>query len=184
MIISNFPWFLPGVAISALVSIVISRFVAEKLAISRALGYALVFWLGLILSATMTPSISGLHDPDRAARATTGMAWCDLSRIGPPSLDQLDAFNDVSLNVLVFVPLGVLVSAIGRRSWKTLMWAAALPFLIEGVQFFGAPIGRVCQSADVFDNLTGLLLGFVGGAAMIVGREALRRLRNEGHHRR
>ena len=54
---SNFPWFLPGVAISALVSIMISRFVAEKLAISRVLGYALVVWLGVILAATMTPSI-------------------------------------------------------------------------------------------------------------------------------
>ena len=111
------------------------------------------------------------------------MAWCDLSRIGPPPLDQLDTFNNVSLNVLLFVPLGVLVSAIGRHSWKTLMWAAALPFLIEGVQFFGAPIGRECQSADMFDNLTGLLLGYVGGAAMIVGREAWRRLRNGGHKR-
>ena len=157
---SNFPWFLPGVAISALVSIMISRFVAEKLAISRALGYALVVWLGVILAATMTPSIEGMNDPDRM------MAWCDLSRIGPPPLDQLDTFNNVSLNVLLFVPLGVLVSAIGRHSWKTLMWAAALPFLIEGVQFFfGAPIGRECQSADMFDNLTGLLLGYVGGAA-------------------
>jgi glycopeptide antibiotics resistance protein len=182
---SNFPWFLPGVAISALVSIVISRFVAEKLAISRALGYALVFWLGVILSATMTPNISGLHDPDRAARATTGMAWCDLSGIGPPPLDQLDTFNDVSLNVLLFIPLGVLVSAIGRHSWKTLMWAAALPFLIEGIQFFfGASIGRVCQSADVFDNLTGMLLGYVVGVVLTVGREALRRLRKGGHHKR
>jgi hypothetical protein len=64
------------------------------------------------------------------------------------------------------------------------MWAAALPFLIEGVQFFvGAPIGRACQSADVFDNLTGLLLGYVGGAAIIVGREALGRFRNGGHQR-
>jgi glycopeptide antibiotics resistance protein len=185
MIISNFPWLLPGIAISALVSIVISRFVAEKLAISRALGYALVFWLGVILSATMTPSISGLHDPDRAARATTDTAWCDLSRIGPPPLDQLDTFNDVGLNVLLFVPLGVLVSAIGRHRWKTFTWAAALPFLIEGAQFFGgAPIGRVCESADVFDNLTGLLLGYVAGTAMNVGREALRRLRNGRHHKR
>ena len=64
------------------------------------------------------------------------------------------------------------------------MWAAALPFLIEGIQFFGAPIGRECQSADVFDNLTGLLLGYVGGAAIIVGREALSRFRKRGDQRR
>jgi glycopeptide antibiotics resistance protein len=175
---SDFPWFLPGVEISALVAIVTSRFAAEKLAVRRALGGALIFWLGVILSATMTPSISGLSDPDRV------MAWCDLSRIGPTSLGQLDTFNDVSLNVLLFVPLGVLVYATARRSWKTLMWAAALPFLIEGVQFFGAPIGRECQSADVFDNLTGLLLGYVVAVALTVGWEALRRLRNGGHHER
>jgi hypothetical protein len=175
-IMSDFPWFLPGVAISGLASIVTGRFVAEKLVIRRALGCALAFWVGVILSATMTPSISGLDDQDRV------MAWCDLSRIGPPTLDQLVTVNDVSLNVVLFVPLGFLISAITRHRWKILMLAATLPFLIEGVQFFGASIGRECQSADVFDNLTGLLLGYIGGVAMNAGREAMRRLRNGGRH--
>jgi glycopeptide antibiotics resistance protein len=161
-----------------LASIFISRSVAEKLAMSRALGFALVFWLGVILSATMTPSISGMADPDRV------MAWCDLSRIGPPSIGQFDTLNDVSLNVLLFVPLGVLVSARTRHRGKALLWATALPLLIEGVQFFGAAIGRECQSADVFDNWTGLLLGYLGGTALSVGWATLCRLRNRVHRER
>jgi VanZ family protein len=146
--------------------------------IRRVLGHALVFWVGVILSATMTPSVRGLEDPDRV------MAWCDLSRIGLPALAELESLNDVSLNVLLFVPLGVLVSAVPRKRYKALILAAALPFLIEGVQFFGAPIGRECQSADVFDNLTGLFLGYVAGVAMGIGRHALLRLRDGGHHKR
>lgn len=171
--ISDFPWFLPGIAVAALLSIVIGRFVAKKLIMRPALSYALVLSVGVILSATMTPSISGLNDPDRA------LAWCDLSRIGPPPLQQLFTVNDVSLNILLFVPLGILINAISRHKWKVLILTAALPFLIEGVQFFiGASIGRECQSSDVFDNLTGLLLGYLGGAAVNAGREARRRLRN------
>lgn len=91
----------------------------EKLEVGRVLGYALILWLGVILSATMTPSISGLADPDRV------MAWCDLSRIGPPPFDQLRTLNDVGLNVFLFVPLGLLVSAVARHRWKTLICAAA-----------------------------------------------------------
>jgi hypothetical protein len=170
---SNFVLFPPGVAISALVSILIGRSTARRLACGRAVGYALVFWVGVILSATMTPSIDGIDDPDRV------MAWCDLSRIGPPPIDQLGTLDDVSLNVLLFVPLGAVVSAVGRHRWKALLGSVALPFLIEGVQFFGAPIGRECQSADVFDNLTGLLAGYAVGTAVILGRRALSRLRAE-----
>lgn len=64
------------------------------------------------------------------------------------------------------------------------MCCGALPFLIEGMQFFGAAIGRECQSADVFDNLAGLLLGFVVGVAIDVGHHALRCLRNGDHYKR
>jgi hypothetical protein len=176
-VLVNFPWFLPGVLISALVSIATGRVMAEKLSIRRALGHALVFWVGVILSATMLPSISGLNDPDRR------MAWCDLSRIGPPPIDQLATVNDVSLNVILFVPLGIVVGAMTKNQGKALVWAAALPFLIEGVQFFGAPIGRECQSADVFDNLIGLFLGYGGCTAIVLGLEAFRRRRNGRHHK-
>ena len=44
-----------------------------------------------------------------------------------------------------------------------LLAAIALPFAIEAVQFAVTPLGRACQSADVVDNLTGLLVGLVAG---------------------
>ena len=49
--------------------------------------------------------------------------------------------------------------------------AIASPFLIETTQLVLPILGRGCQSADVFDNLTGLLIGAVigAGARILVG---------------
>jgi hypothetical protein len=43
----------------------------------------------------------------------------------------------------------------------------ALPFAIEGFQLVVTPLGRACQSADMVDNLTGLVLGL--GAGWVAG---------------
>ena len=51
--------------------------------------------------------------------------------------------------------------------------AIALPFAIETVQFAVTPLVRACQSADVVDNLTGLLVGSGTIVAWLVS--ALRR---------
>ena len=42
-----------------------------------------------------------------------------------------------------------------------------MPFLIEAVQLVATPLGRVCQSGDVVDNLTGLVIGLVAAAAYL-----------------
>ena len=48
--------------------------------------------------------------------------------------------------------------------------ALLLPFAIEITQLLVHVLGRGCQSTDLIDNLTGLVLGLAAGA--VIGRVA------------
>jgi glycopeptide antibiotics resistance protein len=63
-----------------------------------------------------------------------------------------------------------------RRKAVVLIAAIALPFAIEITQMLLPILDRACESADVVDNLTGLVLGLGGGvAAGWLGRSMARR---------
>jgi glycopeptide antibiotics resistance protein len=99
----------------------------------------------------------------------SGSGVCDLSRLGPPRIDEWLLLGDPALNVLLFVPLGVAIAFLPRtrRTAGVVVVAAASPFVIELVQLAVKPLGRGCQSGDVVDNLMGLVLGILGGTAVI-----------------
>jgi len=158
------PWFLPAVAISVAVGLVVNGRVARTLGIRRAVALTLVLSLGAILSATLTPLRGAL------AFGTIGTGTCDLSRMGLAPLRELFAVNDVSLNVLLFVPLGLSIAFIPRSRLKVIVLIASigLPFAIEGTQLLVPALDRACESADVVDNLTGLTVGLVFG--VVAGR--------------
>lgn len=127
----------------------------------------MVFSLGIILFATLTPLRSALETGD----AGTGI--CDFSRLGFAPIGQLNEFNDTSLNILLFVPLGLTLGLlpVSARMAVVLMASIALPFVIELLQLALPQLARGCQSADVVDNLTGLSIGvFLGVAARIASR--------------
>jgi glycopeptide antibiotics resistance protein len=162
------PWFLPGVAITVVVSVVASGAVARSLGVRRAVAWAMLFSLGIILAATLTPQAEAL---DLGAR---GPAQCDFSRIGLAPWKRLLSPNDSSGNILMFVPLGVAIGLLPRSRHKAtiVVGAIALPFAIEATQLLVPWLDRACESADVVDNLTGLALGLVLGviAGRIAGR--------------
>ena len=72
--------------------------------------------------------------------------------------------------MVMFIPLGFAIAVVPRspRKAAVLVAAVALPFVIEATQLLVAPLGRACQSADVFDNLLGLVVGL--GVGSVVGR--------------
>jgi len=76
--------------------------------------------------------------------------------------------NDSLLNVVFFVPLGVVIGLAPRTTRKVALILAAglLPFVIESTQLLVPALARSCESADVFDNLTGLAVGLVTGPAI------------------
>ncbi|MGO9179051.1 MAG: VanZ family protein [Candidatus Limnocylindrales bacterium] len=169
--LGGYPGFLPGLAVSLVLAVFAARPLARALGSGRILAGTLVVSLGIVLSATLTPSPSGL------ARDIAGLGplehyrpTCDLSRIGPAPIGDYLTLNDTSLNVLLLVPLGLTIGLLpaSRRKTMILLLALALPFVVEGTQLVVVPLDRACQSGDVSDNLLGLVFGLVAG--MLVGR--------------
>jgi len=140
--------------------------VARRLGTGRVVAWLLLANLGVILAVTMTPRFWGQEI------AGIGSVTCDLSRIGPASIGTYLHFDDPSLNILLFIPLGVLIGQLDRRQHRRSVLAAAvlLPVAIEIVQAVVVPLGRACQGGDVFDNLAGLAIGLAIG---FVGRRAV-----------
>ena len=164
------PWFLPGVAIAAIVSIAATDVVGRALRVRRPVAWAMVLSLGVILAATMTPQWEAL------AFGAKGSSSCDFSRIGLAPLREYLRFGDTSGNALLFIPLGVTIALVprSRRKAVVLIAAIALPFAIEITQMLLPILDRACESADVVDNLTGLVVGLAGGLSggVVAGRLA------------
>jgi len=164
------PWFLPGVGLAALLGIPLSRLLGRTLHASRGLAWALVVGVGIVLAATLTPVRDAVDLP------WLGPLRCDLSRIGLPRWRDLTSVNDTSLNVILFVPLGLALGLLPRSRRKAILVlaAAGLPLAIEIAQVVLAPLNRTCQGADVIDNLLGLAAGLALGslAGGLVARRA------------
>lgn len=164
---SSVPWFLPGVLVSIAASVALALPLGRALVVRPALAGALVFSLGIVLSATLTPLRGAIEE------GAAGTGICDFSRLGLAPIAETMAVNDTSLNILLFVPLGVVVGYMPRtrRTAGIVIASITLPFLIEAVQLVASDLARGCQSADVIDNLTGL---FVGAALGSTSRLLLR----------
>lgn len=159
------PWLLPGLVASMIVGVAVSGWIGRRLGTGRVIAWGLVVGFGLVFSATLTPLRDGLD-----IGATMGT--CDFSRVGLASIDDLLHVGDTSLNVLLFMPLGFAVGLIpGSRRRNVILGLAILsPFAIETWQLLLPVLGRGCQSADVVDNLSGLVIGLViGVGARILG---------------
>lgn len=155
------PWFLPGVLLFMAVGIGASTRVAKALAVSRMMALMGTVSLGVILSATLSP----LRVAIESGAISSG--FCDLSRVGLVPLAELIAVtrNDTLVNVALFVPLGLVIGLVRRSGHKAalILVGVLLPFAIEITQLLVLPLARACESADVFDNLTGLALGLAAG---------------------
>jgi glycopeptide antibiotics resistance protein len=158
---SAVPGFLPGLAVSVLIALGAARRVAIALRASQLLAFGLVVSVGAILAATLTPNVGSLEPPP-------GNTFCDLTRMSLAPLEELLSLNsEPSLNVLLFLPLGLVMGLLPRSAGKValLAGAIALPAAVEFLQGMLTPLNRSCSSADVVDNLTGLAAGFALGSA-------------------
>lgn len=164
---SDLPLLLPGIVISVIVSVATSGRAARALGTRRFVAGLLILSAGLILTITLSPLA------EECACDPNVVGACDLSRIGLAPLDEVLDVNTTSLNILMFMPLGLAVGLLpgSRRRTAILIGAIALPFVIEAIQALVPPLERACESADVVDNLTGLAIGLlVGAAATRLGR--------------
>ena len=163
----DYAGLIPGLMISVILALVLCGGVAHRLRVGRVVAALLVVSLGVVLSATVTPSREAIMGMPHLS------AGCDLSRLWPAPWREYVHVEDTSLNVLLFIPLGALIGMLPRSPyrWPIVIGAIILPFAIEGFQLVATPLGRACQSGDVVDNLLGLTLGFGAGlTAMWIGR--------------
>ena len=154
------PWFPAGMAVALVVATILARPLGRRLHVPTALAWVLVTSIGLVLAATLTPQREALEF------GATSSGSCDFGRMTLAPLAAFRGFNDTSVNVLLLMPLGTAIGLIpGRRGQTALMIGALLlPFAIETAQLLLPILDRGCQSADVIDNLTGLVLGFTAGS--------------------
>jgi len=156
------PWFVPGLALSMTIAFFACRPVGKLLGVRRPLAWLILVAFGVIVSATLTPLRGAI------ALEAVGTGTCDLSRIGLAPIAELLRLDDTSLNVALFIPLGMAIGLVQPTSSRAALILAsiALPFGIETIQLVAPILDRGCQSADIVDHLTGLVVGLVIGTGL------------------
>lgn len=147
-----------ALAVMTVLAVALSARVAAWLHARRHVAALLLFGFGLVISATLVPTAAALE-------GVTSDGMCDTTRVGFASLQELTSVNFASLNVLLFVPLGLAVGLLPRNRAAAVVVVAAvsLTFVVETIQLLVPVFGRGCQTADMFDNLLGLAIGVVMG---------------------
>jgi hypothetical protein len=158
----DYAGFWPGVLATLVIASLAARPVARRLGTSTVIGWALLASFGLVLSATVTPSREAI------LFGAKGTGVCDLSRMGIAPFWDLGHLNEISLNALLFVPLGIVLGLLPSSRAKPVLIVLALLLspAIELLQLFAVGLGRQCQSSDVFDNLTGLVPALLFGLTL------------------
>jgi VanZ family protein len=152
----------PGVIISGTLAGAFGDRLGRRVGAPRWIGVLLILALGVIASATLTPSREALRF------GADGSGTCDLTRIGLAPLSEVLALKDAGFNVLLYLPLGVAMGSLPRRRSTAGLWVLALGLApaAELTQLLVTPLDRACQSSDVIDNLTGLVLGLAAATAI------------------
>lgn len=109
---------------------------------------------GLALTIIALASISALtlaSAPDQVQTAADTSVWCllcgDLGVV------------DVTLNILLFIPLGIGLSLLGLSRWRALMIVALASITVETLQL-SFIAGRDASLSDLLTNTIGGMLGY------------------------
>jgi glycopeptide antibiotics resistance protein len=158
----DYPGLWPGLALSVVIGLLVSERLSRAIGVTRFVAWALVVGFGLALAATLTPSAEAIRF------GAHGSGSCDLGRLTLAPLAEILEFGETGLNVVLFIPLGFALSLAPRSRIQALLILAsvALPVAIELIQLVVTSLGRTCQSADVVDNLTGLVIGLACGTIL------------------
>jgi len=115
------PWIIPGLALSMAIALVACRRLANLLSVRRPIAWTIIVGFGLIVSATLTP-LRGVLDLDSVV---TGV--CDFLRTGIAPVRELLRLNDTSLNVALFIPLGIAIGLVGRSGPRAIVSSSPAP---------------------------------------------------------
>lgn len=168
---SGSPWAVPALvgllAANLLLAVLLARWRGLPFLKTAAAGSA----TAAILAITLTPSLDAGSGRTRFADFTPDLV----------GLADMSTINERSLNLLLFVPLGmatVLPNSIRRRLISIFVALLVAP-TVEATQYAFASLGRSgFQLGDVIANSEGVVVGLlVGWAARHAGAVVTRRLR-------
>ncbi len=150
---------LAWVPLAFVIAVLTARPVARRLSVAIPVAFLLVLAAVGILAITLIPQ------PDGRIAATD--ATCLLPTLSVPAGGRLFPLSDESLNVVLFVPLGIALGLMAGHpaAPRIAVLAVALPWAIEATQLVVPGLGRTCQSADLTANLVGLVFGVVTALA-------------------
>ena len=133
----DLPWFLPGLAITTVIALAVAGRVARRLRTESWIAFLLLMSVGAVLAATIPPDAGGFSGrPSAPGR-------CDFGRIGLAPLSQYLHLGDTSLNVILFVPLGLAMGfSVGPRPRPGCLWLS-LP-----CRWPSKPSNRCCRCSD------------------------------------
>jgi VanZ family protein len=157
-LIGTVPWFLPGMGLTIALSALLCTAIGRWIGAGAVRTWLLLLGLGLVVVTTLTPQRDALE------RGAIGSGTCDFSRIWFAPLDFYQGANDSAENILLFVPLGIAIALLPARLRRIAIPAGLLlPVAVELLQRQVTVLNRSCQSADVVDNVAGLLIGMAIG---------------------
>ncbi|GHH58591.1 VanZ family protein [Lentzea cavernae] len=121
-------------------------------------GTAVTVYASMLFSATFLPMQTVA--PQQTVQLVPFQWIADTFRDGQIAFDQM------TLNVLLFVPLGAMLMFWGRRTiGQTALIGYGVSLLIEGSQLLWA--NRIFDVDDLITNTTGTALGWLGALAAV-----------------
>ncbi len=153
-----------GLAIGLIAALVLCWPLAKLTGSSVLVMFGVLASLAAIGAFTLTPGTPGFEQ-----------VGC-IYNIAQPTRSDLVRPTDISLNILLFIPLGLFLSWLRKPAVVVIgiALAALLPFAIEFAQLRFIP-NRSCSFYDVATNLSGLVIGVVLGLLVRAVVSMLRR---------
>lgn len=148
------PWARGGLVIVAVVAVVLAFPFGQLLRSNPIVVGLLIAAIGAVLVFTLTPQ----------PRIYGGADTC-LYSFSKPSRSDLVEPTDISLNLLLFLPIGVLVMLLRPVVVIVMfiLFALLLPIALEYLQFAISRLGRTCSFYDIATNELGLIIGLAIG---------------------
>ncbi len=153
------PWARAGLVVVALVAVALAVPVAKFLRSNPIIVGLLLGAFGAVLVFTMAPRVR-----------IFGEAGTCYLQFGQPTRADLLHPTDVSLNLLMLFPVGVLLTWLRPviAVCAAFLVALILPVAIEYTQYAMESLGRTCSFYDIQTNVIGLLAGVAVGLAVRV----------------
>lgn len=148
------PWARAGLVVAALVALVLAIPVAKLLRSNPIIVGLLLAAFGAVLVFTLTPRVR-----------TFGEAGSCYLQFGQPTRADLLQPTDVSMNLLLLFPVGVLLTWLRPviAVCCAFLIALVMPVAIEYAQYSMESLGRTCSFYDIQTNVIGLLAGVAVG---------------------